>query len=804
MDALLRDIRYSIGLLVSKPSFSIVAILGLMLGIGANTAIFSVVNALLLPLPYTDPGRLVKISSSNEHDKDAPDQTSYPNFVDWSEQNHVFEGMAAYSGSFSNLTGLGDPERLKGVATTYNLLSVLGVNPIVGRSFLPEEDTPKARHVAMISFGLWQRLFAGDRAAIGRTFDLDGATTEIVGVLPPGFDFYHGADVWIPLALENDPKTRLSLYLDVVARLKPDASLSQARTEMAGIASRLAEQYPATNKNWSVRISSLQDAVVGKFRTALLTLLGAVVLVLLISCANVANLLLAHAASRQKEVAIRLAIGANRARIIRQFLTESIILALIGGGSGLALAVAGVRLFTKIGSNIPRVAEIGLDVRVLVFTLGLSVLTGLVFGLVPAFQSARTDLVESLNEGAKGSSGGVIKRRLRSVLVIAEVAFALMLLIGAGLLLKSFSRLQSVGLGFNPAGLVTFDLQVPNDKYANKDALANFLTQTLNNLRTIPGVQSAASTMSVPLGGDGAMLLFYAEGRPARGPEDYTAANFDVVSPGYFATMQTTILTGRDITAQDTADSAPVALISDTMARRYFSGQDAIGKRLKLGTRPDSTNPWITIVGIAADTRQNTIEDPAGEATMYFPYQQRPQPVSSFIVRATGDVNALARAFRTAVQGVDKDQPIANIKTMDQVLTDYNAERRLTMLLLVIFASIAALLAAIGVYGVMTYSLAQRTHEFGIRLALGARQAALVGIAVRQGMLLAGCGVVLGAAGAYALTRLMTTLLFNVSATDPLVFVAVSALLGIVAMLACAIPAFRTTRVDPMVTLRYE
>jgi predicted permease len=805
IDTLLQDVRYAVALLVKKPAFSVVAILGLTLGIGANTAIFSVVNALLLrPLPYSEPDRLVKISSHDTIDPAGPEAISYPNFIDWRDQNHVFESMAAFTDSDMNLTGIGDPERLHGAQASYDLFSVLSVTPILGRSFLAEEDRPGARQVAIISFGLWRRLFGGDRNALGKSLMLEGAPAEIVGVLPPGFNFSRGTDIWLPLAMENDPRQRLNLGLSAVGRLKPGVSLSQAQSEMSGIADQLAEQYPATNKNWTVKLVALQEDVIGKFRTALLVLLGAVVLVLLISCANVANLLLAHAASRGKEVAIRLAVGASRFRIVRQFLTESIILALAGGVLGLLLAVFGVKALTTLASDIPRVDEIGLDTRVLGFTLAVSVITGLVFGLVPALQSSRTNLTDALKEGTKGSSGGVVKQRLRSTLVIAEVAFALMLLVGAGLLLKSFSHLQGVGLGFNPKGLVTFDVQLPSEKYKNPDQRAAFFHQAINNLRAIPGVQNAATTLAVPLSGNGSFLLFYAEGQPFRGPEDYTAANFDTISPSYFGTMGTPIARGRDISDSDDAKSQPVVVISDTMARRFFPGQEALGKRIKLGARPDSDRPWITIVGIAADARRATIEDQAGESTMYFPYLQRPQEFLAFVVRATGDVSALSTAFRLAVQGVDKDQPIANIKTMDQVLMEYNAQRRLTMLLLVIFACVAVLLASIGVYGVMAYSVAQRSHEFGIRLALGARQPALLGMVIGHGMLLAGSGVAVGIGAAFALTRLMSTLLFKVSTTDPVVFGSVSVMLGIVAILACVIPAFRATRVDPMVTLRYE
>jgi putative ABC transport system permease protein len=811
IETLFQDIKYAITLLIKKPAFSIVAILGLMLGVGANTAIFSVVNALLLkPLPYNEPGRLVDLWSDNTVDPKAPHAISYTNFVDWRDQSQSFDGMAAYTQNDFNLTGSGEPERVHGAQTTYNLFSLLGVNPIAGRTFLPDEDKPGATPVAILSFSIWQHKFGGDRGVVGRSIDLDGSSVEVVGVLPPGFNFVRETDVWTPLAMRYDPDRRLSLGLLGIGRLKTGVSLAQARSEMAGIASRLAEQYPATNKNWTVKLVPLQEDVVGEFRTGLLVLLGAVVLVLLISCANVANLLLAKATSRQKEVAIRLAIGAGRSRIIRQFLTESVILGLVGGTLGLVVALFGVKLLSGLGRNVPRAEEIGVDARVLGFTLGVSILTGLVFGLAPAFQATRADLTSSLKEGTKGASGAGIRHRLRAALVVSEIALALILLIGSGLLIKSLRNIEAVGPGFDPKGIVTFDLQLPDsDKYKKPEQRASFFNQTLERIRAIPGVTAAAATMIIPLTPNGAVLLFYAEGQPHRGPEDYTAANYNVVSAGYFDTMHIPILQGRDFSDQDRQNSDPVMIISDTMARRYFGGQngtgsDAIGKRIKFGVRPDSRAPWMMIVGVSGDVKQTSLEQREGEAAMYLPCLQRPDNFTGFVVRTSGDLAGVSGALRSAVLDIDTEQPVADIKTMDQVMVEYNAQRRLIMLLLGIFAGVALLLASIGVYGVMAYAVTQRTHEFGIRLALGARQSAVLNMVVIQGMLLAACGIVLGIGAAFALTRLMSSLLFNVSTTDIAVFALVSGLLGAIALVACSVPAMRATRVDPMVTLRYE
>ena len=811
IETVFQDIKYAITLLIKKPAFSIVAILGLMLGVGANTAIFSVVNALLLkPLPYKEPGRLVDLWSDNTVNPKAPHAISYTNFVDWRDQSQSFEGMAAYTQNDFNLTGSGEPERVHGVQTTYNLFSLLGVNPIAGRTFLPDEDKPGATPVAILSFSIWQHKFGGDRGVVGRSIDLDGSSVEVVGVLPPGFDFVRETEVWTPLAMQYDPDRRLSLGLLGIGRLKPGVSLAQARSEMAGIASGLAEQYPATNKNWTVKLVPLQEDVVGEFRTGLLVLLGAVVLVLLISCANVANLLLAQAASREKEVAVRLAIGASRSRIIRQFLTESVILGIAGGGLGLVVALFGVKLLSGLGRNVPRAEEIGVDARVLGFTLGVSILTGLAFGLAPAFQATRADLTSSLKEGTKGGSGAGVRHRLRAALVVSEIAVALTLLIGSGLLIKSFRNIEAVGPGFDPKGIVTFDLQLPDsDKYKKPEQRASFFNQTLERIRAIPGVTAAAATMMIPLTPNGAVLLFYAEGQPHRGPEDYTAANYNVVSSGYFDTMHIPILQGRDFSEQDKQGSDLVMIVSETMARKYFAGQngtgsDAIGKRIKFGVRPDSRAPWLTIVGVAGDVKQTSLEQREGEAAMYLPCLQRPDNFTGFVVRAGGDLAGMTGALKSAVLDVDNNQPVADIKTMDQVMVEYNAQRRLIMLLLGIFAGVALLLASIGVYGVMAYAVTQRTHEFGIRLALGARQSAVLNMVVSQGMLLAACGIALGIGAAFALTRLMSSLLFNVSTTDIAVFALVSGLLGAIALVACAVPAMRATRVDPMVTLRYE
>ncbi len=690
-----QDLRYGARMLWKNPGFTLIAVITLALGIGANTAIFSVVNTVLLrPLGYREPHRLVKIWSLNTKNPSAPINISYPNFVDWRDQNQSFEGMAAHFPRDYNLTGAGEPVRLRGVRATSNLLTVLGISPVLGRGFLPDEDRPGGKSVAMLSYGLWQRRFGGDPQVIGKNVALDGNNTTIIGVLPVDFNYIREVDIWLPMALAVNQFDRLTLNLEAVGRLKPGVTLEQAMADMKAVTDRLEQQYPAFNKNWTVRLAPLQEDLVGSIRMTLLVLLGAVSFVLLIACANVANLLLARAAARQKEIAIRSALGAGRFRIVRQLLTESALLSLLGGLFGFAIASEGISAMTRFGANIPRLDEISLDLRVLGFTFAVSVFTGLMFGLAPALQASRSDLNEALKDGMKGATGGG-KYRLRSALVVTEVALALMLLIGAGLLLRSFHRLEHVNPGFNPNNVLTFDLALPRAKYSDQRQPADFFEQTLNRLKAVPGVEDVAATRALPLSGQGGQILFYAEGRPARGPEDYTAANFNVVSHGYFRVLGIPLLRGRDMTEQDRTGAPGVILVSESMARRFWPHEDPLGKRLKLGANPNSQRPWLEIIGIVADVKQNGLESREG------------------------------------------------------------------------FAGVALVLAAVGIYGVVAYSVKQRTHEIGVRVALGAGRRDVLKLIVGQGLMLVGAGVVIGLCASFALTRLIEGLLFGVSATVP-------------------------------------
>ena len=804
METLLQDIRFGLRTLLRTPGFTLIAVIALALGIGANTAIFSVVNTVILrPLGYARPERLVKVMALNTKDAQAPTNISYPNFVDWKAQNHVFTDMATYYQNSCNLTGAGDPQQLKAQNITANLFSVVGVKPILGRSFTEDEEKPNGPSVAILSNSLWLRRFGGDASIVGKSITIDGKSTTVVGILPAGFNLVPETDIWLPLGLPLDERMRLSLFLDGIARLKDDVSLGQAKAGMSTIADGLAKQYPRTNTNWTVTVTPLMDDVVGQVRTKLFVLLGAVGFVLLIACANVANLLLAKASARQKEISIRMAVGASRSRIIRQLLTESVILSVCGGLLGLLLASWGISSLVSLSKNLPRVSEIGIDFRVLGFTFGISLLTGLVFGLVPAIQSSKVDLNEALKDGSKGSSGAA-HNRLRNILVISEIALALMLLFGAGLLIRSFRQLVNVDPGFNEEHILTFDMTLPQTKYATPDQASMFFQQTLANLRRIPGVESVAANTTIPLGGGFQVSLFYIEGRPARGPEDYTATSVDTISPDYLKTMGIKLLRGRDITEQDRKEVEHVVLISESMAKKFFPNEDPLGKHLKMGGGPQSQNPWMTVVGVINDVKQFGLESKKGESTMYIPYLQAPDNYSAFLMRARGKPESLVSAVRSVVQAIDKDQPIANVKTMDQILSEYVSQNRFYMLLLTIFSGIALLLASIGIYGVMSYSVTQRTHEIGIRMALGAKPMDILKSITGQGMLLAGIGIVVGASGAFLLKSLVSTMLFNVSTTDPATFVAIAAIIVAVCFFATYIPARRGMKVDPMTAMRSE
>jgi putative ABC transport system permease protein len=805
MDKLFQDIRYGLRALLSKPAFTIVAVLALALGIGANTAIFSVVNSVLLrPLAYPESERLVMVWEERTSLGFPADTPAPANFFDCREQQSVFEDMAAMADRAFNLTGTGEPEKIEGQRVSASFFPLFGVAPMRGRAFLPEDDMPESSPVVIIGHALWQRRFGGDEGLLNQTISLNGQPHTVVGIMPPGFDFPERNQMWVPIAFSQDEASRRgSHYLMVVARLKQGVSLTQAQTEMSAIAARLEQQYPQTNTALGAKVVPIHEELVGNLRPALLILLGAVALVLLIACANVANLLLARAASRQKEIAIRSALGANRSRLVRQFLTESMLLSITGGAAGLLLAFAGLKSLTAlIPPELFRGREISMDGSVLIFTIALSLLTGAIFGLAPAMQAAKINLNETLKEGGKGTVAPS-RPRLRSALVIAEIALALVLLVGAGLLINSFLRLSNVEAGFKTDNLLTVEVVPQQNKYDTVEKRTAFYTQVLERVGALAGVESAGVITNLPLTFKGNNASFTVEGLPEPPPDQVAIAATRLISPDYFRTMSIQLVSGRGFTRQDINDRAQVAIISETMARTYWPGEEAIGKRIKIG-RYSSTNPWITIIGVAANVRQFELETET-RPQLYLPYSQLDffEP-RHLVVKTTGDPLSFVASAREAVWSVDRDQPVSNVSTMETIVSESLAGRRLTMLLLGIFAGLALLLAAVGIYGLISYAVTQRTHEIGIRMALGANSRNVLGMVVGDSIRMIAIGVGVGLAAAFFLTRFMRSLLFGVSETDPVTFAVIPALLAAVALAATYIPARRATRVDPMVALRHE
>ncbi len=796
---MLHEVRYAWRVLRRAPGVTAVAVIALALGIGANTAIFSVVNTVLLrPLAYEDLDRLVQLFQTEPELPRAP--LTGADFLDWREQNHVFERAAGYTWANLNLTGLDQPQRVTAGAVTADLFPVLGVSPAMGRDFAAGEDRKGQDQVTILSHAFWELRLGSDPNVLGRKLNMDGRAYTVIGVMSRGFRAIpEGVDLWVPLVLSRENNPRGEHFMQGIARLKHGVTLSRAQAELDAISRRLTEQYPNTNTEIGARLVPLFEQRVGKVRPILLALLGAVAFVLLIACANVANLMLARAAARVREVAVRTALGAGRWRLLRQSLTESVMLSVLGGAAGLILALWGIHLLrAATGADLPRVDELRVDGTVLAFTLAVSLLTGLLFGLAPAWQQSRMVLNEVLKEGGR-SMAGRAHGGLRSVLVVGEMALSLVLLIGSGLMIKSFVRLLALDLGYDSSKVLTMELSLPENRYQSPEERATFFRNLLERMRSTGGVMAAAATSKLPLEG-GTNGTVRIEGRPAPAHEfEGPLVEFTRATPGYFQAMGIPLLKGRSFEERDESGAVIATVINETMARKFWPSEDALGKIILRGN-----HDRYQVVGIARDVRQHGIErEPLPE--MFYPYGRRDAPPNmSLVVRAVGNPGALAGAMRAQVVATDKDQPVYSVRTMEQVFAENAAARRFQMTLFGVFAGVALALAAVGIYGVMSYSVSQRGHEIGIRMALGARTADVLRMVVQQGLALVLVGVAVGIAGALALTRLLRSLLFGVSTTDAPTFAAVSLFLVMVALAASYIPAHRATRVDPVAALRHE
>jgi len=814
MGAVIQDFKYALRMLRKAPGFTAIAIITLALGIGANTAIFSVVNSVLLkPLPYPESGRLVSLSGLNTRLGEKGRALSFPDIEDLQKQNTVFEHVSAYTGGSATITGAGEPLHVPAAVVSAETFSALKVMPVLGRTFIPGEDRP-GNYVVILSNELWKKQFSGEPSVIGRAIALDGRSYTIIGIMPSGFAFPLDAEppqIWTTLSAiatsENGdkslPEQRGAHFLASIARLKPGVTLQQANSEVDAIGARLAKEYPDSNSNLTFRVEPALDALVGDLRPQFRLLFCAVGLVLLIGCANVANLLLARATSRQREFAIRAALGAGRSRIIRQLLIESGILALAGGVLGLLIATWGSSFLARLaGGIIPRIEDATLDARVLAFTFFASIATAVLFGIAPALQLSKLGISETLKEGSRGSGHGARHNFLRNALVVAETTLAVILLSGAGLLIRSLITLEHVNPGFDPHGVITFTTELPDPRYPKPEMAAAFYRQLLERIRALPGVQSASSVIPLPMSDAVIRTSYEIEGRPVAKAEE-PLAHIRVISTEYLSVMRIPLIKGRVFSDVDRADSQPVVLINKALVEKTFPGEDPIGKHIKPGFSTFGPSKMREIVGIVGDVKHRSLDRP-DDPEVYVPQEQLGIGFMSGVVRSSAPTASLVPAIREIVASLDKDIPLYEVKTMDDYVAGSVAQPRLSSTLLGIFAALALVLAMVGIYGVMSFSVEQRTNEIGIRMTLGAQRADVLRLVLRQGLAIAVIGVALGIAGTLATSGLLKSLLFGVRPGDPATLISVAILLVGCVLAACYIPARRATRVDPMVALRYE
>jgi putative ABC transport system permease protein len=810
----LQDIRYAFRMLLKRPGFTLIVVLTLALGIGANTTIFSAIDAVLLnPLPYKDPSRLVVVWETNRQlgpEMWNRNEAAIGNFLDWRSRNQVFDQLATFVGVSVNLTGTGEPERLQSSLVTTNFFQLLGVQPLLGRAFLPEEENPESPATVILSHELWQRLFSSDRNLSNKSLTIDGQTVAVVGVMSPAFELQFPTsvrvDIWRPMQIDladPDYRDRTVNFLYVLGRLKQGVSREQAQSDMTLIAHQLQQQYPETNTERGVNVVLLQKQLVGDIESYFYMLFAAVAFVLLIACANVAGLLLARVTARHKEVAIRIALGASRWRLMRQLLTESVILSTLSGLLGLLFAYVGIKLLVSLAPlEVPRLQEIGLNVSVFLWTLMISIATGLLFGLAPAVQASSPDLNKALKESSGRNPGSFQSSSLRNLLVVSEFAVALLLLVGAGLMTRSFFRLQQINPGFEATNLLTMNIALPRQKYTEPQQANVFFDQLVDRVAQLPGVKSVAGINPLPLSNSNITGTVLIEGAPVVALADRPDVGQRVITPDYFQTMSIPILKGRSFTEHDRDNTLNVIIVNEALARRFWPNQDALGKRLGFEEDPGK-QVWREVVGIAGNVRHKALETEA-MPEVYFPHQQFPSNFMNLVVHTASDPASMVSAIRNQVLSIDKDQPVSDVMTMEQRLAKSVASRRFVMLLLGAFSALAVGLAAVGIYGVMAYLVVQRTQEIGVRLALGAQKRDVFKLIVGKGMVLAVIGTAIGLVASLALTRLMRSLLFGVTPTDWLTFVIVSVVLLTVALLACYIPARRATKLDPLIALRYE